>query len=109
MTNIEGRLASIEGSLKAFLEVEPNVKVVGVHRLSLKGWRSWAVEDKCMALFYLLPILIVLVLTQPCRLERRTSSECRRHRDHLPTRHTGNQGTEIWPTLKSLATRCSTR
>ncbi|MGY2184710.1 hypothetical protein [Pseudomonas sp. SDO5591_S426] len=60
--NIEDRLKCIDERLKRLLDVEAPAKVIGVRKLDLVNWRGWTVEDKLLAFFYFVPVLIVVVL-----------------------------------------------
>jgi len=62
LINIEGRLECIDESLKRLLDVEVPAKVIGMRKLDLVNWRGWTVEDKFLAFFYFVPVLIVVLL-----------------------------------------------
>jgi hypothetical protein len=60
--DIENRLESIDESLKESLGNIGATKFTGLRTLKLASWRAWSVEDKFLALLYLAPVMVVLLL-----------------------------------------------
>jgi hypothetical protein len=62
LANVEGRLDSIDESLKKLLDLDSTAKASGKYKLNWAGWWSLTPEDRFLAFLYLLPAIIVLLL-----------------------------------------------